>query len=117
MANYFPQFSYNGVVTNNISDPRPQLEQALLANPQATSARKPGKLTADLQLSLCYPKSNLQSHPQLFSRTRAITSSILSLLDPTDLPLLTPLLLMLLYPSNQLSQALFASPQDTLAME
>lgn len=58
---------------HNISAPNPR-SHPVLPTPQATLARKPGRLPTDL-FSLCPPDPVTQAHPQLFSRTHPLQPS------------------------------------------
>lgn len=65
------------------STPSPQLQQVPLLKPQATLARKPGRLSSDFLLSAS-PNSVPQSQAQLCSRTPWATFPASLLPSPTD---------------------------------
>lgn len=94
-------------------------ENPFPGNQQASPARKASKLTADLHLSLHFPKPVPQSQPQLCSRTPAAVS--LPILHPSRAtqtgPSKFPSSSSLICPIPQLQQALPGNPQATLTME
>lgn len=98
----------------------PQHQQAPPANPQATPTRKPDGLNADLFFSLCSPRSNTPvSSPALQWNTCSSFSCVLdrSYVDPTDLLLLTSLLLLAALFLPPVSSGTPDSPMATPARE